>query len=274
MNAAAPMRKFVNWAAIEPLYRASAVSISKLSADFGISRAAIHKHAKKHGWARVQCEVQGDASAALDDPWQTSARTVLDRLWDLLGACSDVIEKSEDFDAVRKPMVDALSKVGALSQQRDGFLQPDFEELLGLVRAKTEEARTAAETLNLVAWNVLAQEVLRAIAAYPGQGDTRPQAATPATWDARLDEGGEQARRLTRRCIEEVDDLCEVLIGATAGRVEVDDPNRWFSVLRMSVLRIRTLNNVALDYVGQMGETMASAHQALYGATPAKGSTP
>lgn len=42
----------VNWAGIEPHYRAGIRSIKAISAEFGVSRAAIDKHARKHGWTR------------------------------------------------------------------------------------------------------------------------------------------------------------------------------------------------------------------------------
>lgn len=42
----------VDWVAIEPHYRAGIRSIKAIAAEFGVSRTAIDKHAKKRGWAR------------------------------------------------------------------------------------------------------------------------------------------------------------------------------------------------------------------------------
>ena len=42
----------VNWSAIEPHYRAGIRSIKSLAAEFGVSRPAIDKHARKSGWTR------------------------------------------------------------------------------------------------------------------------------------------------------------------------------------------------------------------------------
>lgn len=42
----------VNWPAIEPHYRAGIRSIKAIAAEFGVSRPAIDKHARKHGWVR------------------------------------------------------------------------------------------------------------------------------------------------------------------------------------------------------------------------------
>lgn len=39
-------------ARVEPHYRAGIRSIKAIPAEFGVSRAAIDKHAKKHGWTR------------------------------------------------------------------------------------------------------------------------------------------------------------------------------------------------------------------------------
>lgn len=44
--------KPVNWPAIEPHYRAGIRSIKAIAAEFGVSRPAIDKHARKHGWVR------------------------------------------------------------------------------------------------------------------------------------------------------------------------------------------------------------------------------
>lgn len=41
-----------NWDAIEPHYRAGILSILALSRKHGVSRAAIEKHAERHGWTR------------------------------------------------------------------------------------------------------------------------------------------------------------------------------------------------------------------------------
>ena len=42
-----------DWPAIEPLFCAGVVSINALSKRFDVSRAAISKHAAKHGWVRA-----------------------------------------------------------------------------------------------------------------------------------------------------------------------------------------------------------------------------
>jgi hypothetical protein len=42
----------VPWHLIEPHFRAGIRSMSAISAEFGVSRAAILKHADKHGWVR------------------------------------------------------------------------------------------------------------------------------------------------------------------------------------------------------------------------------
>lgn len=44
--------KPVDWPAIEPHYRAGICSIKAIAAEFGVSRPAIDKHARKHGWVR------------------------------------------------------------------------------------------------------------------------------------------------------------------------------------------------------------------------------
>lgn len=42
-----------DWPAIELPYCAGVISISAISKKYGVSRAAIHKHAQKHGWVRA-----------------------------------------------------------------------------------------------------------------------------------------------------------------------------------------------------------------------------
>ena len=52
-----------DWEAMEPLWRAGAVSVSKLSADFGVSRAAILKHWGKRG---IERDLSGKIRAEAD----------------------------------------------------------------------------------------------------------------------------------------------------------------------------------------------------------------
>jgi hypothetical protein len=47
-----PRRRRVDWDAISPLYRAGRKKLTEIAAEFGITDAAIVKHAKKHGWTR------------------------------------------------------------------------------------------------------------------------------------------------------------------------------------------------------------------------------
>jgi hypothetical protein len=42
----------VDWPAIEPHYRAGILSLSALAREFHVSRPAIEKHARRHGWVR------------------------------------------------------------------------------------------------------------------------------------------------------------------------------------------------------------------------------
>lgn len=59
-----PVTKAVNWAAMEPLYRAGAVPLAQLARDFCVSRAAIHKHAAKIGWVRAVRNEPGQTTTA------------------------------------------------------------------------------------------------------------------------------------------------------------------------------------------------------------------
>lgn len=52
-----------DWEAMEPLWRAGALSVSKLSADFGVSRAAILKHWAKRG---IERDLSGKIRAEAD----------------------------------------------------------------------------------------------------------------------------------------------------------------------------------------------------------------
>ena len=57
-------RKVVDWDAIEPHYRAGVRTLQDIGSQFGISHAAILKHANKHQWTRNQAgKVQARADA-------------------------------------------------------------------------------------------------------------------------------------------------------------------------------------------------------------------
>jgi len=55
----------VQWHLIEPHYRAGIRSMSAISAEFGVSRAAIIKHAEKNGWVRKLSRAIHDAADQL-----------------------------------------------------------------------------------------------------------------------------------------------------------------------------------------------------------------
>lgn len=59
-----PARKAVDWAGLEPHYRAGVIPLATLGKEFGCSDAAIVKHARKEGWVRnLQAKVIAKAAA-------------------------------------------------------------------------------------------------------------------------------------------------------------------------------------------------------------------
>lgn len=59
----------VPWGAIQPHYCAGIRSLEDIGREFGVSKAAIHKHARKHGWerdlkARIQARAEAKVNAA------------------------------------------------------------------------------------------------------------------------------------------------------------------------------------------------------------------
>lgn len=62
-------RKVVDWAGMEPHYRAGIKSLKELGAEYGVSDAAIVKHAKKEKWIRdlagkINAKAEAKVSAA------------------------------------------------------------------------------------------------------------------------------------------------------------------------------------------------------------------
>lgn len=62
-------KKAVDWAALEPHYRAGVRSLKEIGEEFGCSDVAIIKHAKKHGWtrdltAKIKAKADAKVSAA------------------------------------------------------------------------------------------------------------------------------------------------------------------------------------------------------------------
>lgn len=74
-------RKAVEWHELEPHYRAGIRSLKELGTEYGVSDAAIIKHAKKHGWSRnllakIQTKADAKVSASVVSA-QVSAKKAL-----------------------------------------------------------------------------------------------------------------------------------------------------------------------------------------------------
>ena len=70
MSPTSPRKSPPDWDVIEPHYRAGIRTLKSMGDEFGVSDAAIHKHAKKNGWtrnlkAKIRNKVKEKVSAAL-----------------------------------------------------------------------------------------------------------------------------------------------------------------------------------------------------------------
>lgn len=60
-------RAAVDWAAIEPHYRANIRPLREIGAEYGVSAAAINQHAKKKGWTRdLGAQIRAKAEAKVE----------------------------------------------------------------------------------------------------------------------------------------------------------------------------------------------------------------
>lgn len=161
-----PAARPVAWAAMEPLYRAGAVPLAKLSRDFGVSRAAIHKHAAKHGWIRA-LQASGNVGPTEDGDaqWQETADAALRRLVDLFAGAYEVLERFEEREHLIGPMEEVCGAVADMVARRGKYTRDELDAVMREVRAVVEEAQQRAADLKVVAWDALAQEILRVVGA-------------------------------------------------------------------------------------------------------------
>lgn len=62
-----PPKKAVDWASLEPHYRAGIRSLAEIGAEFGVTPAAILKHARKNEWSRdLTAKIQAKAEAKVN----------------------------------------------------------------------------------------------------------------------------------------------------------------------------------------------------------------
>lgn len=156
--------KAVDWAAMESLYRAGIVPLAQLSRDFGVSRAAIHKHAAKHAWIRaIGTQPSGADDNAACATWQDSARKTLDQLSDLLVGCYDVTACVEKLEPIVKITESAATEVDAMRARQGDIPIEGFHALLNSIRVRVEAACEEASKHSLPAWNAIAKEALRVV---------------------------------------------------------------------------------------------------------------
>lgn len=78
-------RSMVQWAEIEPHYRAGIRPLKELGAEYGVSDAGIIKHAKKQGWtrnllAKVQAKADAMVSAAAVSAEVSAEKTLTEKV--------------------------------------------------------------------------------------------------------------------------------------------------------------------------------------------------
>lgn len=78
-------RTRVDWSKIEPQYRAGIRDVSDIAAEFRISDAAIHQHAKRHNWTRdlrgrIQAKADAKVARAMVTEREGSARKLTEAI--------------------------------------------------------------------------------------------------------------------------------------------------------------------------------------------------
>lgn len=137
-------KKVVDWEAIEPQYRAGIRSLEDIGKEYGVTKAAIHKHAKKHDWTRdlsKRIAAKADAkvnAAAVNDSVNAqravSERQVIDAAVDLqyrvrMKARRDIEELEELVFMLMAELKTQTKDPGA------------FEELGDLMRAEDDRGQ-------------------------------------------------------------------------------------------------------------------------------------
>jgi hypothetical protein len=137
----------VDWAGLEPHYRAGLRPLKDLGAEFGVSDAGIIKHARKNGWtrdlkAKIAAQAEAKVSAAAVSEEVSKQRALTER--DIVDANADAIVKvrlahRKDIGKARSL---AMQLMAELESQCDSA--PLYEELLDLVIPAAEDEDSKA----------------------------------------------------------------------------------------------------------------------------------
>lgn len=134
----------VEWDAIEPHYRAGIRSLKDIGAEYGVSDAAIVKHAKKHGWtrnlaAKIAARAEAKVSAAAVSAEVSAQRSANQE---------QVVEANADLQyrvrmKARQDIVDLEEIVLMLmAELRAQTTQPEvFDELAEIMRCEDERGQ-------------------------------------------------------------------------------------------------------------------------------------
>lgn len=178
-NAKPAKRAAVQWVEIEPHYRAGIRPLKELGAEYGVSDAAIIKHAKKHGWtrnllAKVQAKADAKVSAAAVSA-EVSAKKALTeavvieanaemqaairlghrkdiaRSRKLFGALMDELELTTDNRALFEQLGELLDQSGedTSGKFRQDKLNEIYQKVISLPM-RVESAKKLVETLEKV----------------------------------------------------------------------------------------------------------------------------
>lgn len=143
----------VDWPAIEPHYRAGIRSIKAIAAEFGVSRPAIDKHARKNGWVRDLAPAIREksdrqvAQVAVAPPGCTPTRPFSDRTIVDAGAEQLTLVRlghRRDIEEVRRLAKALLGELGDVIERPDAYAMV-YDALSSIEDGGMETLRGMAE---------------------------------------------------------------------------------------------------------------------------------
>ena len=144
-------RRAVDWEAMEPHYRSGLLSLKELGAQYGVSDAAIIKHAKKNNWtrsllAKIQARADAKVSAAVVSAEVSAERALTEK---------QVVEANADVQVVirlahRKDIARSRALFAALMDELEQTTQNRelYEQLGEILNRSDEEDHTRQDRLN------------------------------------------------------------------------------------------------------------------------------
>jgi hypothetical protein len=149
-------KKSVDWDGMEPLWRAGILSVSKLATDFGVSRAAIHKHWDKLGVSRdLSGKIRAEADAIVAREEVKAKRlqeqvTKRDPVTDAETVSTNAAVQAAAILAERKDVGRFRELANSLFKELEDAAKPQEGQKPATLASRIDNAKKLAETFKIL----------------------------------------------------------------------------------------------------------------------------